>query len=113
MAPATRPVANLAEWRLWNEGGLLTLELARRKNKRETVSKFYRLTPLHSAWGQAFRLSACEGTLLACGAGEGYDVLLDGHSSSCTCAGFTYTKGCGHVQALLSAQAEGLLDPAA
>jgi len=30
--------------------------------------------------------------------GESYDVLANGRESSCTCAGWSYTGGCKHLQ---------------
>ena len=67
----------------------------------------YRLTPLASDFGAAFRIRKCvyaEGKR-----GEEYDVLLFGKQSSCTCPGHTYRGHCKHVEALAALVQSGKL----
>jgi hypothetical protein len=67
----------------------------------------YRLTPLASDFGVAFRVRKCvyaEGK-----GGEEYDVLLHGKESSCTCPGHTYRSKCKHVDALTALVQSGKL----
>jgi hypothetical protein len=106
----SRPVkpAAHAGHTLYEHLGLLVLEIVAQPSKRRAINKWYRLTRLASDFGLAFRLHAGCGDRLAEGA-ECYDVLLDGHRSSCTCKGWEYTGGCKHLSALLSLQAEGRL----
>ncbi len=44
--------------------------------------------------------------------GESYDVLVNGHDSSCTCAGWSYTGGCKHLQTTHELLASGVLSVA-
>jgi hypothetical protein len=101
VVPLTRPVKSCTGYTLYEHDGLLTLEIISGR-----VNKWYRLTPVASDFGAAFRLEGGCGDKLA-GDAEAYDVNLDGRNTSCTCPGFCYTGGCKHASALLALQSEG------
>jgi SWIM zinc finger len=98
---ATRPVKTCTGHTLYEHAGHLTLEIISGR-----VNKWYRLTPVASDFGAAFRLEGGCGDKLA-GGEASYDVLLDGDATSCTCPGFAFTGGCKHASALLALQSEG------
>jgi hypothetical protein len=64
---------------------------------------YYRVTPLPSQFGTAFRLQK------VVTGNETYDVLLDGRESSCTCKGNTYRGRCKHVDGLTILRQRGLI----
>jgi hypothetical protein len=106
--PFTRRVSILAEASLYVEGAHVFLHLVRGKGSA-TKAKWYEVEEIETQLGgRAFRLTPAIYCKLA-GDETDYTVLLHGHESSCTCAGFTYTGGCSHVQALQTFNDEGRL----
>jgi hypothetical protein len=92
--PPFRPVQTCDKVTLHGTAGPLLLEIHTGKR-----SKQYHVHPVDSDFGRAY-------TLVNRVTGEAYDVLLDGHASSCTCPGFQFTGGCKHLAALAALQAE-------
>ncbi|MBL8798735.1 MAG: SWIM zinc finger family protein [Planctomycetia bacterium] len=73
---------------------------------RKAEPTYYFATPIPSDWGTAFKVER-QGEH---DTDESYDVLLDGHNSSCTCKGFTYhARDCKHVAGLKALAQRGLL----
>ena len=104
MKTATRKTAKKFE----RSAKLLTLS-----NGRKVLSltigddmQAYGLTPLPSDFGVALRLDKAD---RGDGQRDGYDVLLNGRESSCTCKGNTYRGHCKHVEALGKLQSLGKL----
>jgi hypothetical protein len=44
--------------------------------------------------------------------GESYDVLCNGHDSSCSCKGWAYTGGCKHLEITFALLTLGVLETA-
>jgi hypothetical protein len=108
--PFTRPVASLTGANLYDEAGVLGLQLVTGKGTA-AKAKWYALEAIPTQLGgRAFRLTPATGDNLAAGETD-YVVLLAGPDSSCTCPGHTYSGGCKHVSALLHFQAEGRFQP--
>jgi hypothetical protein len=103
----TRPTANLAGCELHvYDNGVVLLQLVTGK-VRSVKEKFYRVEEIPTELGgRAFRLEPAMGDKLAAGETD-YCVLVNGHDSSCTCAGHQFSGGCKHVSSLLHFAAEG------
>ena len=71
-------------------------------------TRAYILTPVASAWGQAFTLGKADN---GDGHMETYCVLLDDkrHHHTCDCAGHTFRNHCRHVEAILALRKAGKL----
>ena len=88
--------------------GLWTLEIVTQLSRSRAKNAWYRVTPLASDFGPAFRLNAACGCTLAAGA-ESYDVAeIDGHWS-CECLGALQHGHCKHTWAVAKLVAEGKL----
>lgn len=68
----------------------------------DRLERAYLLTPFASDFGRAFQLEKIGTTTV-------YNVLLDGHDSSCDCPGFTYTGHCKHLDTIRELVAAGRL----
>ncbi|HVS37426.1 MAG TPA: hypothetical protein VMS17_17825 [Gemmataceae bacterium] len=84
----------------WNDDcGALHVILHRGRDRNG-----YELIPLSTDFGGvAFRWFKA--------GGECCDVLVSGTDSSCTCAGWTYTGGCKHLQTTAELLQMGVLNP--
>lgn len=98
--PYSRPVQT-AEYVELHFGSVAGIGFLLTTGTRPKV-KCYEVRPADSDFGRAF-------TVLSCADGKTYDVLLDGHGSSCTCPGFCWTGGCKHLSSLLKLVGEGRL----
>ena len=108
----TRPTANLSGVGLFVENGVTLLSLVTGKGNG-TRAKWYRVEEIETQLGgRAFRLTPAVYSKLdskLAGDETEYVVLVNGHDSSCTCAGHQFTSGCKHVSALTHFAAEGRL----
>ena len=76
------------------------------KTKTTSSSRMYRISRISTAFGVA------AATVTNLTSGECYDVLLDGHRSTCTCPGHSYgpnNKPCVHLEVCSEALKRNLL----
>ncbi len=93
-----RPLVAPPQTTYWTDevGAVHVLLSSRRK------ADAYELVPLSTdLGGAAFRWFRS--------GGESYDVLASGTDSSCTCAGWSYTGGCKHLQTTFALLELGVL----